>query len=215
MARRLWPLTGVAFFIVWLLGFALHGGASGDSTSTSATVSYYMAHQGALHASIVLWIFAAVLLVPFAAYLQTIIAAKATERSPLASAVLAGGTIWGAGILITVFTHDALLQAAIHGQSEVAAVANGLAAADFAPIVGGIAIFCLAAGLANVRGGPLPSWLGWVGVVVGLLAVAGPLGIYAFLGAPVWVLIAGAAASWREFTSARQPAALNRAATPV
>ena len=174
-----------------------------------------MAHQGALHASIVLWIIAAVLLVLFASYLQTRIAANAAEPSPLAGAVLAGGTVWGAGLLITVFTHDALLQAAIHGKAEVAAVANVLAAADFAPIVGGISVFCLAAGLANVRRGPLPGWLGWFGLVIGLVAVAGPLGMYAFLGAPVWVLIAAAAATWREFTDARQSAAPNRTAMPV
>jgi hypothetical protein len=33
----------------------------------------------------------------------------------------------------------------------------------------------------------LPVWVGWVSLVLGVLAVAGPLGFFAFLGFPLWV----------------------------
>jgi hypothetical protein len=48
----------------------------------------------------------------------------------------------------------------------------------------------LAAGIASARGAGLPAWLGWSAIVIGVLALAGPLGMIAFLAAPVWVLIA-------------------------
>lgn len=42
-----------------------------------------------------------------------------------------------------------------------------------------------------MRNATLPKWLAWVSVVLGVSAVAGPLGAVAFLIAPVWRLAVG------------------------
>jgi hypothetical protein len=49
----------------------------------------------------------------------------------------------------------------------------------------GVAMFLIATGVAVIRNGPLPSWLGWAGVVFGVLGVV--------VGAPaagLWILLA-------------------------
>jgi uncharacterized protein DUF4386 len=49
----------------------------------------------------------------------------------------------------------------------------------------GVAMFLIATGVAVIRNGPLPTWLGWVGVMFGVLGVVG--------GAPaagLWILLA-------------------------
>jgi hypothetical protein len=48
-----------------------------------------------------------------------------------------------------------------------------------------------ATGIAALRTGALPRWLGWASIGLGVLAVAGPLGGIAFLLAPVWTLVVG------------------------
>jgi hypothetical protein len=53
---------------------------------------------------------------------------------------------------------------------------------------GGLAAFLLATGLAVTRSTALPSWLGWVGVVLGVAVLAVPLA--SGIGGAVWTLIA-------------------------
>jgi len=51
----------------------------------------------------------------------------------------------------------------------------------------GAALFLLATGIALIRSGALPRWLGWVGVVFGVLTLVLRLGP---IGAGLWVLLA-------------------------
>ena len=57
------------------------------------------------------------------------------------------------------------------------------------PVVAGIGMTALATGIAALRGGGLPRWLAWVSVVLGIMALAGPVGGIAFLVTPIWALI--------------------------
>jgi hypothetical protein len=45
--------------------------------------------------------------------------------------------------------------------------------------------------MSGLRNATLPKWLGWASVVLGVLAVAWPLGAIAFVIAPVWTLATG------------------------
>jgi hypothetical protein len=60
---------------------------------------------------------------------------------------------------------------------------------DFIPAAAGVAVLVLAAGASVVRHGGLPKWLGWLGIVIGILAFT-PAGFFAFLAAGIWILIA-------------------------
>ncbi|HET8625856.1 MAG TPA: hypothetical protein VFL91_00450 [Thermomicrobiales bacterium] len=199
MTQRVMPLTGAGFFALFLVGFGLSGGGGepGDTASGQTVVSYYAAHSTQIHLALFLMAFAALLLAFFVAYLHSVVRAAGDGSRPLAAAVLAGGVIWSVGLFASAATHDALLQAALHGQVDVVNTLNVLGGSDFFPIVGGIAIYALAAGIAGVRGAGLPAWLGWLAILIGLLALAGPLGMIAFIAAPIWVLVTSIALATR------------------
>jgi len=60
---------------------------------------------------------------------------------------------------------------------------------DFIPMAAGVGMLVLASGLSAVRHGGVPRWLGWIGVVIGVLTFT-PAGFFAFLASGVWIAIA-------------------------
>ena len=79
---------------------------------------------------------------------------------------------------------------------------------DFLPLVLGTLVFNWAVGLAVLRSGALPKWMGWAGIVFGVLSLAGPIGFVGALGAGLWVIVSSIMLSLR----ARRPAAAAPAA---
>ena len=68
---------------------------------------------------------------------------------------------------------------------------NVLSSDMWLPVVVGLALLGLGTGVSALRSATLPTWLGWVSVAFGLLALAGPAGGIAFLVAPAWALVIG------------------------
>ena len=73
-------------------------------------------------------------------------------------------------------------------------------------IVGGF-LFALPSGLAILRGAELPKWLGWVGVVLGVLFVIPPAIFVAMLGTLVWTVIVSVLVYLRSAPATTPPAA--------
>jgi hypothetical protein len=109
-------------------------------------------------------------------------------RSP-SEKVASGALVLAGGWFFTGAVHFALVDAADKNQPAVAHTLNLLDNNDFAPLVGGLAVMLLATGIATLLSPVLPRWLGWVSIVIGVLAVAGPLGMIAFPLFFVWVLV--------------------------
>ncbi len=59
---------------------------------------------------------------------------------------------------------------------------------DFVPLMLGVLMFLWATGLAAIRTGALPKWLGWVMVALGVLGLT-PIGFVAAIGAAILVLV--------------------------
>ena len=59
------------------------------------------------------------------------------------------------------------------------------------PVVAGLSAVALGTGVAALRGGGLPRWLAWASIVLGVLAVAGPLGEVALWISPLWSVAVG------------------------
>ena len=59
----------------------------------------------------------------------------------------------------------------------------------FLPILGGAFVFGVCAGLAIVRGAALPTWLGWVAIVLGIVTLFPPIGFFALFGFVIWTVI--------------------------
>ena len=58
-------------------------------------------------------------------------------------------------------------------------------------------VFNWSVGLAVLRSGALPKWLGWSAIVFGVISLAGPIGFFGALGAALWIIIASIMLSMR------------------
>jgi len=50
-------------------------------------------------------------------------------------------------------------------------------------------VFLFSFGIAVVRSGALPKWLGWVAIALGIVALIPPIGFAAFIGTALIILI--------------------------
>ena len=107
----------------------------------------------------------------------------------LANAAFAGGVLAAGGFAILASVHLALAESASHARTIGATqTLNVLDGNDFIPAVAGVALLVFAAGASAIRHGGLPKWLGWVGIVIGIVAFT-PAGFFAFLAGGLWVLV--------------------------
>lgn len=79
-----------------------------------------------------------------------------------------------------------------------------------AALTTGISILMWAIGFIVLRTKVLPVWLAWFGFLIGVVALAGPIGFFAFLATGVWTLIV-AFVMWRKENNLPQPNAAHTA----
>jgi hypothetical protein len=186
--ERLAPLTGVLFVILVVLGFSVGGSTPGVHDSAQEVQSYWADHHSKQVGAAFLVLIGAVFLVFFASSLRHALrAAGGTGR--LANAAFGAGLIATTGFWIMVMVHIALAEAG--ADAKTLGTTQTLSVLDnnsFFPAAGGLGVLVFAAGLSTLRHGGLPTWLGWIGVVLGV-AVFTPAGFFGFLGAGLWILV--------------------------
>ena len=128
-------------------------------------------------------------LVFFGGHLRRVLAAAEGPGGMLSAIAFAGTVVMALGIAIDMTISIALAEAAEDVEPAAVQALQALWDNDFVPIALGIELFLLSTGLAIVRHGGLPKWLGWVALVLALLGMT-PLGFAAFLGGAVWILTA-------------------------
>lgn len=185
-----WALSGVAFFVLYIVGFIiLGGGTPGEDSKIEKVMSYYRDNRGRSLAAVVMVAVAAISIVFFASYVRQTLRGPSGDDIP-SSIILGGGILTSAGMLLMAAVRFALVSAAHSSQNDVTRVLNSLDNNDFFILVGGLATLFLGSGIAILLGAtPLPRWLGWTSLVLGIVTLAGPLGMIAFFLAPVWVLL--------------------------
>ena len=120
---------------------------------------------------------------------------------------MAGGAVYATGILIASAVSLALVGASNATLEESVQALNVLNASLWIPSIIGLATMLLGAGLAVLRTGILPRWLGWVAAVVGVVSLLGPGGFLGAFIAPFWVGVAGIMLYIRPAEPAAVPAA--------
>lgn len=181
-------LAGPAFTVLAIAAAVLNSGAPGETESAAKVIEHYKDHEAGVVISTFVWGPAAAMLLVFVSRLRAGIDDRARAARSL---VVAGGTLAAAGIVIGASVGLANMVAADEGFEEVSQTLNVLNSALWIPLVIGLAVMLLGAGLSVLRTGILPSWLGWVAVVVGVLSLLGPGGFVGYLVAPLWVGVAG------------------------
>lgn len=192
MDRRLaWlvPLTGVAFVVAGVLGFLVQGDTPDPTDDSAAEIAaFYSGNDGQLLASVALAVIAAPLLVFFGAYLRDVLTRDDGVGRIPAVVAFAGSVILAVGFAIDA-TITITLQETVDDLDPAAVQAlSALYNNDFIPLAVGSATFLLGAGIAIVVGRTLPVWIGWLAIVLGVLA-ATPIGFVSFIGMAVVVLV--------------------------
>jgi hypothetical protein len=184
--NRWGPLSGLLFVAFAVATFAVVGGMP-DAKKDSAReiVAYYQDHGGAAWGSVFLTVIGCVALVFFCGYLRSVL-----DGEVLPTVAFAGGVILTTGLAIDATLVVTLMETHSHIDPAAVQALSALFNNDYIPFVLGATLILSASGLAIVRNRtPLPRWLGWVGVVLGVLGLT-PAGFVTFLGGGVWILVA-------------------------
>jgi hypothetical protein len=186
--ERLAPLTGVIFVAIAVAVFAIGGSTPGDHDSALKVATFYGKHHDKHMALSFILAFSIPFLLFFVSSLRYELR-RAGGTGQLANAAFAGGVLAAAGFGILAFVHYALADAGDSAKTiGTTQVLNVLDNTDFIPVAAGMGILVLAAGWSAVRHGALPTWLGWIGVVIGVLAFT-PAGFFAFLASGLWIAV--------------------------
>lgn len=195
--RGLTALTGAAFVVLVIIGFAI-GGEPPTASEDSAQdiVDFYVDNDSRLIAGAALAAFGATLFVFFGGYLRRLLRASEGEQGMLSAVMFAGVIIFATGLAIDGTITFALVDTA--GDVDPAAT-QALAALfnnDFLPLAVGLQVFLLGLGLSALRGAAVPKWLGWAAIVLSVVAVT-PIGFVAFLGTGLLILVLSVMLSMR------------------
>lgn len=183
------PLTGLAFVVLVIAGFALSGEPPDPTDEPAqAIVDFYVDNEGSQMLGAILVGIAATLFVFFGGVLRRVLRAAEGAGGTLSAVAFAGTIIFAMGLALDSTITFALAESA--GEIDPSAV-QALAALwqnDFVPLAVGLQTFLLATGMSIVRHRALPAWLGWIAIVVALLAVT-PVGFFAFIVSGVLIAI--------------------------
>jgi hypothetical protein len=133
-------------------------------------IAFYEAHRSNARASDLMWMLAFAFLLLFAGTLRSHLR-RSSSADALSALVVAGSAVFAAGAIV-YFNFDFALTVVPQHLAPAAAQALNVLALNMvlAPSAGGF-VFGVATGLAIVRGGALPRWLGWTAIVIGVIAL--------------------------------------------
>ncbi len=190
---RFAPLSGIVFVLGMIVGFGVLGGDTpGTDDSAAKIVSYYNDHQGKEIAAIVVVAISIVFLALFAVALREYLRGVGRDGDFWPTVALVGGAVAVAGLFAAGGVHAALIEGADKHFAAGAMVAlNALDSWNFIGFTIPLAIMLFGAAGATLKGGaPLPKWLGWIALILGILFFAGPIGFAAFMLTGIWIIIA-------------------------
>jgi hypothetical protein len=182
------PLTGVLFFGLLLASFIVGGSTPGSDATGQHVISFYTAHRSRQQVSAFLGFYAVVFFLFFAGVLRARLREASPEGSPLAALSFGGALLVAIGGAVFASITIGLADVPDKLGPDAAQGLNVLVNDFFAPLIAGTCVFMIANGIAVVRWGVLPAWLGWLAIVIGVVAVT-PVGFFGFLALVIWTLI--------------------------
>ncbi len=198
MRRWMGPI-GLAVPVLIVIAFGpLSGSTPGENASGANVVNYYNAHQTRQWIAIYLVGVALAAMLVFVTQLRGVLRDTERSRSVLPGVAYGAGLLFIGGFLVSGLIQVALLLAAHNNQLVIAKTLNFLGSNAELPFLFGIAALLAATGVAILRSS-LPTWLGWLTVVIAVVCVVGPVSFIGLLAAGIWVpvmgFVAGAKAS--------------------
>src|ERR671922_1271381 len=182
------PLTGVAFIVVGIVGFAIGGEPKSADEPVREIVDFYIDNKDSVQIGAVAGVVAGLLLIFFGAHLRGVLRAAAGPGETLSLVSFVGLVVVAVGFAIDGTISFALAEQADEVRPVAVQALQMLWDNDFLPIILGVEAFFWATGISVVRSGALPKWMGWVMIVLGVVGVT-PIGFASALGAAILVLV--------------------------
>jgi hypothetical protein len=182
------PLTGVVFVVLAIIGFAIGGEPPGADDPPEEIVQHYVDNDSSVMFGAALATIAATFAVFFFGYLRKVLRAAEGAGGMLSLVAFAGAVIFALGIAIDSMISFTLAETAEDIDPTAVQGLQALWDNDFLPLALGTQVLWFATGLSVVLHGALPKWLGWVAIVLGVIAVT-PIGFVAALLGAIWILI--------------------------
>ncbi|HZT84121.1 MAG TPA: hypothetical protein VE984_01715 [Gaiellaceae bacterium] len=205
------PLCGVVFVGCLVVSFALSGNSPGVKASGEKVIGFYTAHRGAQQGAGFVGVYGLVFFLFFAAAFRDYLRRARPETGALAALSFGGAIVMAVGGGILTSVQIALSDGPSALSPGAAQALNVLSNDVFVPLIAGASVFMIANGLVTLRHGVLPGWLGWVALLIGVVALT-PVGFIGFLATLGWVLVVSVLIVVREARAKPAPAAGDSAA---
>jgi len=199
------PFTGIVFVVLTVISIFSGNTSPNANASGERVIAFYVAHKSSQEAGDILGGFGFIFFLFFIAALYGYL-----RRAPAARTLSLLGMI-GAALFTTGFILfagiDYSLAYGSHTLSPDAAQAlNVLDNQLFLPVFVGAIVFGVGTGLAVVRSGLLPAWLGWAILIFGI-AAGTPAFFIGIIGLAIWTLVVSVLIYQRTGTAAAGAAA--------
>jgi len=183
------PLAGILFVALYVTVFVLIGeGQDATEKSTQEIVDHYQDNETKEFLAAVAMGLAATFLLYFAGWLRRTLRDAEGADGILSAVAFGAAVVFSAGAAIAGSVHIALADLADDIDPVALQAINGIDYSMFMFFPVGLGTMAIASGISAVRHGVLPKWLGWVGIVGGLLFFSP--GFFVALGlVPLWILI--------------------------
>jgi len=204
--ERFAPLTGVLFVVLVIVAVIVGGETPGANDRIGEVLAYWHDNDEQAVVASIIAAYSAVALLWFAGVWRATLAAAEGAPARLANTAFAGAIVMALGWSMLIAFNFMAAETVGDVAPQVTQTFSALQSDFFFPLAIGLAVFLFASGLAIVRGAMRPAWLGWVALVLGLLAVT-PAGFFALLVALVWIAVISIVLFVRGAPAAPVPAA--------
>jgi hypothetical protein len=201
------PLAGAGFVVLGIISFIVQGEPKSADDPVNEIVDFYLDNKDSIIVAQVIGAIAGLLLIVFGAYLATVLRAADEGIWVLPLLPLIGFVVMNIGFAIDGTILIALAEAADDIEPTSVQTLQAFWDNDFLPLALGILIFLFSFGIAVVRSGALPKWLGWVAIVLGIVGLIPPIGFASFIGAALLILIVSILLTVRARREGSAPAA--------
>ncbi len=189
--NRIAPVTGIVSIALIIAAFIIGGEPPDADAPAREVVSYYAENDTDTEVGSLLLALGAALFLFFIVTLAGWLRRAEARVSALSMGVLAGGALVSVGMLIFAGIGLTLGDVGADLDPPATQALHALSEDFFFPVAGGTVVLSWSLGLAILRNGGLPKWLGWVAIVIAVASVT-PAGFFAFLALGIWAVIASA-----------------------
>lgn len=187
-------VIAIVIVVAVLISFGpLTSGSPGENASGISVAHWYNGHSAQNWVAIYLVGFAIALLLVYLTQLRSVLRDTSGQRL-WANVTFAAGILFIASFLAAGTVQVMLILASHNHEFAIAKTFNFFSDNNELGIIFGISVLGLASGLSMLlnREGSMPKLLGWYSILVGVLAVLGPLGFLDFMfGFPIWLIATG------------------------